>query len=265
MAKAKVKAQLAVQLFTLREFCRTAADFSKTLKKVKKIGYRNVQVSGIGPIPAVDVRSIADDCGVKIIGTHIGLDAFRTDLVEVIDRCHVYGCEYVAIPWMPADAVTTGAAWKKCAKEFSGYAKKAAAEGVIVQYHNHSFEMQKYKLGKDMLTGLAILYRESDPKFLQAEIDTHWIARGGGDPAAWIRSMKGRSDQVHFKDMAVLKDQPIMTEIGMGNLNWDNILAACADAGVKDIIVEQDSCPVTNNPFKSLEMSYRYLAARGLK
>ena len=264
MAK-KLNAKLSAQLYTLRDFCKTAEDFAKTMKRVRKIGYRHVQISGIGPIPACEVRAILDDTGLTAIGAHIGLNDFRENLPSVIERCHTWGTEYVAIPWMPASQITSGAGWKAHAKEFSKYGKLLQKEGITVQYHNHCFEFQKYKLGTKLMTGLEILYRESDAKYLQAEIDTHWVARGGGNPATWIRGMKGRTDQVHFKDMVILNDQPVMAEIGQGNLEWDAIIAACAEAGVKDVIVEQDICPITNDPFKSLEISYKFLKAKGLK
>ena len=39
-----------LQLYTLREFCKTPQDIVDSLKRVKEIGYQFVQVSGVGPI-----------------------------------------------------------------------------------------------------------------------------------------------------------------------------------------------------------------------
>ena len=41
---------IAAQLYTLREQCKTASDLASSLRKVRKIGYTSVQISGIGPI-----------------------------------------------------------------------------------------------------------------------------------------------------------------------------------------------------------------------
>ena len=38
--------ELGAQLYTVRAFTQTLADFAETLKKVADIGYRTVQVSG---------------------------------------------------------------------------------------------------------------------------------------------------------------------------------------------------------------------------
>ena len=41
------KMKAGVQMFTLREFCKTSKDTSETLKKVKEIGFNIIQASGI--------------------------------------------------------------------------------------------------------------------------------------------------------------------------------------------------------------------------
>jgi sugar phosphate isomerase/epimerase len=253
--------QLAVQLYTLRDSMKTPKDIAKTFQRVRKIGYRNVQVCGSDSISAMEVKEMADAAGLTIIGAHIGVTAFEADINNVIDQLHTWNCSYVAIPWLDSTKINTAALWKKTAKEFNKYGKILAAEGITLQYHNHHFEFQKYA-GR---TALEILYAESDPKYLQAELDTCWVARGGGEPTAWIRSLKGRIDQIHFKDMLILDREPIFAEIGEGNLYWEGILAACKYAKVKDFIVEQDSCPVTKDPFKSIEISYKNLCKMGLK
>ena len=51
--------QVAIQLFTLREFCKTAEDFAASMKKVREIGYTSVQVSGVGPIPEAELVAMS--------------------------------------------------------------------------------------------------------------------------------------------------------------------------------------------------------------
>lgn len=36
-----------VQLYTLRDFCKSVSDTAETLKKVKEMGYNVVQISGV--------------------------------------------------------------------------------------------------------------------------------------------------------------------------------------------------------------------------
>jgi sugar phosphate isomerase/epimerase len=51
--------QVAVQLYTVRDFCQTAPELKETAKKIRAIGYTAVQLSGIGPIPETDSRHLA--------------------------------------------------------------------------------------------------------------------------------------------------------------------------------------------------------------
>ncbi len=114
-------------------------------------------------------------------------------------------------------------------------------------------------------TWLEIIYDKTDPKNLQAELDTYWVQAGGGDPAEWIRKYAGRLSVLHIKDMIIASgDQQRFAEIGEGNLNWPAILAAAKDAGVEWYCVEQDDC-YDSDPFDALKISLENLHQMGLK
>lgn len=270
MAK-KTTYQLAVQLFSFREHCKTERKAASTLKKLRKQGWRNVQVSGpIGGYDPLVVKKMADDAGLTIVGHHTNLPTLRDTEARnnLIDMLHVWNCNYTAVASIGGDERKTRAMWKARAREMTKYGKILAEEGITLQYHNHDFEFEKFgaRSGAGGQTGLEILYAESDPKYLQSELDLAWVARGGGDPAQWILDMKGRCDQVHFKDTVVQNREHIFTAIGEGNLNWPVILKACKKCKVKDFIVEQDRCPLTReNPFRSFQISYNNLKKMGLK
>jgi sugar phosphate isomerase/epimerase len=266
---AKAKSQLAVTLFTLRDFCNSPEDIVRTLTRVRKIGYQNVQISGSGlmQVPPADLAEMVANADLRIIGSHLAIQMFREDLGGVIARLKAWGCPYCAIPYLAAEDRPDGAAWKARAKEFNKFGQALAREGITLQYHNHHFEFHKFGHTARMggRTGLDIFYAESSPRYVQAEIDVAWVARGGGDPAAWCARMKGRMDQVHLKDWMILANEPAWTEVGEGNLNMPAVLKACKSAGVRTYIVEQDQCPVTNDPFKSIEISFRNLKRLGLR
>jgi sugar phosphate isomerase/epimerase len=114
-------------------------------------------------------------------------------------------------------------------------------------------------------TWLAQLFDRTDPRQVQAELDTYWIQHGGGDPAAWIRRYAGRVPLLHLKDMCITpQGEQRYAEVGAGNLNWPAILAAAADAGVECYIVEQDEC-YARDPFDSVALSFRFLHSLGLR
>jgi len=244
--------KIGVTLYNCRDFTKTPADIAMTLKKVRKIGYRYVQLSGLGPVAPEELKKMLDNEGLQVCITHTPYDRLKNDLDAVIREHHLWNCPHVAVGSMPGEYANPEG-FVRFAGECSEIGKKLAAAGLTFSYHNHHWELERQN-GK---TGLEILFSQSDPKYLFAEIDTYWIQYGGGDPAAWIRRMKGRVPVVHFKDMAVVKGKPVMTEVGEGNLNWKEIIKACRESRVEYAVVEQDECLI--DPFESIAISYRNL------
>lgn len=252
-------AHLAAQLYTVRQRTQNARDFAETMRRLRAIGYTAVQVSGIGPIPPAEVKAIVDDAGLVICNTHIGYDRLQNDLPAVIAQHHLWDCRHVAVGSMPGAYHEAGEeGYRRFAREASEIGHQLHDAGLTFSYHNHSFEFARF--GKR--AGLDILFEESDPRYLQAEIDTYWVQHGGGDPAHWIRRMAGRMPVVHLKDMVILNGKQEMAEVGEGNLNWPAILEACQSAGIEWYAVEQDEC--RRDPLDSLAISYNNLRAMGV-
>lgn len=259
--------KLAAQLYTVREFTKTLEDLKTTLKKIREIGYTAVQVSGIGPLAHEDVKAAVDEQGLKICITHIGFDDLQNNTAAVIAQHHLWQSPNVAVGSMPGNYREEGeAGFHRFAQDATAVGKQLADAGLTFSYHNHSFELARFGAGAK--TGLDIIYDESDPRYLKAEIDTYWIQHGGGDVSAWIRRMKNRMPVIHFKDMAIqlvagdFHGRQVMAEVGAGNLNWPDILAASEEAGVEWYAVEQDICQ--RDPFESLKISYENLRAMGV-
>lgn len=263
---AKRSLALAAQLYSLRDHLAKPEQVLPTLKKVAKIGYKYVQLSGgcLDSVCPVQLKEWLDKAGLKAIGHHTSYGALVEKFDEIVERLHVLGVQYTAIAYTDISFRKDAANWKRTAKQFDAMAKRLAAEGITLQYHNHQFEFERF----GDKTGLEILFGET--KLLQAELDTAWVARGLQNPAAWILRMKGRMDQVHFKDMVIGRDDnngacDRFAEIGNGNLDWKANVEAIQKIGVQDVIVEQDAHWIGGNPFKALECSYKFLRKMGLK
>ncbi len=251
---------LAAQLYTVRDFTKTVEGFADSIAKVGAIGYTAAQVSATGPIPAGDVKSICDDYGITIVNTHIAWARLQEEIAAVIEEHQLWECKHVAIGSMPRHFIEAGEEGiRQFAAEATEVGRTLYEDGLTFSYHNHSFEFIRY----GDKCGLEILFDETDPRYVQAELDTYWIQFGGGDVCQWIVRLKDRMPVVHFKDMAMLgwRDH-VMKEVGEGNLNWPGILDACREANVEWYAVEQDICP--GDPFESLAISYRNLTAMGL-
>ena len=251
---------LAVQMFTVREYMKTALDAVRTFRKLKSQGWEAVQTNPPGFFEPEALKRVLADEGLNLCGTHTGFERVRDETEAVIDEQLLWQCKYVTISSMPVEYSGEGTeGFQRFAREASEIAHRLEDQGLTLCYHNHSFEFERFGAKR----GLEILFEESDPDGLQFEIDTYWVQHGGCDPVAWLRKGKGRADLVHLKDMAMRGSEQLFAEVGEGNLDWSGILDACREAGTKWHIVEQDRCQ--RDPFESLEISLGNLHALGLK
>jgi len=249
---------IGAQMYTLRDHLKTPADIAATCKKVREMGYEAIQVSAFGPIDPPDLAKILDSEGLTCAATHVGLDMMK-DVQKCLDYHNTLKCKYTAIGGHNTDSKAN---WVEFAKTFTDIADKLAEHGLTVGYHNHSHELMRYE-GE---TALDLLI-ENCGQSVWFEVDTYWIAHGGGDPAAYIEKVGAsgadRLPCVHYKDMVMGEGRTHkMCEVGTGNLNWPRINDACKKANVKWYLVERDSGDL--DPFESLKISFDNMKAMGI-
>lgn len=245
------KNQLALQLYTLRDFLKTPAEIAVTLAKVKKIGYDVVQVSGMGAIDEAELVKICKNEGLTICATHENGRMIVEETQKVIDRLHKLNTKYTAYPF-PHVIPTNVAETLALAKQLDAAAKAMAAADLGLCYHNHDIEFTKMENNRTMLD---LLY--ADAPALLGEIDTFWVQAGGECPTAWVNKLANRMPLLHLKDMGIVNRERAMRPIGSGNLDWASIIHAGEKGKVEFFIVEQDCCQ--KDPFESVADSYRYL------
>lgn len=244
---------IAVQLYTLRDYCKTEADLEQTLRKIKDIGYQAVQVSGVGPIAPEKIKQLADAAGLRICATHVSFDSLVNDFDHSVQKHKLWNCAYVGIGSIPDEYRTSAEGYAAFAKKASEIGKRLKEHDLQFIYHNHQFEYQKFE-GR---TGMDILREESDPAAFGFELDTYWVHVGGVNPVDAIHQVKGRMGVVHLKDLEIIDHQQVFAEVGEGNLNFKAIIEACRETGVEWFVVEQDVC--RRDPFESLAISLRNL------
>ena len=244
---------IAVQLYTLRDQLQDPDGLSGVLGRLREIGYRTVEVAGLGPRTLDRFGQELVRANLVACATHVSLARLTQDFDETVAQCREWGSEYAVVPSLP-DEYRSEAGYRRFAAEAVELASRLRASGLQLVYHNHSHELERY--GEH--TGLEMLLAATPADALHAEMDTYWLQYGGANPSAWIRRFKGRVPLVHLKDMAVDRGQPVQVEVGEGNLDWTEILSACRDAGTRWLVVEQDES--RRDPMQSVAMSYDYLA-----
>ncbi|MES2309186.1 MAG: sugar phosphate isomerase/epimerase [Verrucomicrobiota bacterium] len=247
--------QVAVQLYTLRDFCQTTSDFAVTAKKVREIGFQNVELVGAGVVPDEEIIRILAGEGLRCCSFHESPDLILKSPEKIVERLNQMGCHYVAYPFPAGIDFKSESSVIQFAKDLNHSGEVIHKAGKTLCYHNHASEFER----PVSRTVLDILYGETLPQNLQAELDTYWIQFGGFSPVEWCQKMKGRLPLLHIKDYGVNPEnhQPIYKEVGLGNLDFKKIIAAAEDSGCQWFIVEQDTCP--GNPFDSIQKSFEYV------
>ena len=255
-ADAPKKRAMALQLYTLRDPAKK--DLADTLKKVRAMGWKYVQWSGMPTLPADKIRGALDEAGLKAIAAHVGIEPFEKDFAENVKFWKTVGVKDLAPGGMMNDCKANLAAWLKGAQRLDALGARLRAAGLRLSYHNHAFEFEKFP-GDDRRK-LDILMAATQPQNLNAELDLAWAYVAGVDPSAYIRKCKGRCPVVHAKDVVRAKDgrkQQFMP-LGQGELNWAEIFNAGDEAGIEWYVYEQDSGQ--GSPFDYAHASYEFLA-----
>lgn len=249
------------QLYTLRAYTQNEKDFARSMKRVAQIGYSTVQISAVGrDIRPERIREICDGEGLEIVLTHSDVNRILYDTDRLIAEHDIMGCKYIGLGAMP-DKYRTPEWAANFAEDFKEPARKIAAAGKLLMYHNHNFEFRKVKAegaeGPKRL--MEYLCEWFAPDELGFTLDTYWVQAAGADVCQWIDLLRDRIPCVHLKDMAMSAEGPVMAPVMEGNLNFDAILKKLEGTSCEYLLVEQDICQ--GSPFDCLEQSYRNLAA----
>jgi sugar phosphate isomerase/epimerase len=235
--------KIGIQLYTVRN--ELQKDFDGTVKAVAGLGFDGVEMAfNYGGKSPEALEETLSSAGLECAGLYVSPSAaanpdsderkFAAALktpfltVGITDKCNEKD-------------------WPDAVKLVDETARKAASAGFLLLYHNHWQEFAKIG-GK---YALDILFRDTDPVFVKAELDTGWIHKAGEKPVKYINSLSGRMPKLHIKDMSA---QCEPTEIGEGVLNITEIVRAAHDSGVKWLIYEQDQSSVGS--LKSAEISF---------
>lgn len=247
------QSQLGAQLYSFREFIKTPDDVYSTLLKIKEMGYEAVQLSSsLAPMENSRLKQMLDSVGLYPCSSHDPAARILEEPRAVAARLQELGCSHCAVPFPPYTFPASEEDVVVLARKINEAALIMREYAVTLSYHNHSQEFRHF----NHHAMLDLIYANAPD--IQAELDTFWVQRGGGNPERWIERFSGKTDVLHIKDFGI--DEPndvVMRPIGDGNLDWQNILAAGELAGVKYYVVEHDgNCP---DPFESFRRSAEFL------
>ena len=248
--KRKLK-KVGLQLYTVRDLMK--ADLPGTLRKVARIGYKEVEFAGyFGRSPA-QIRALLKQNGLTSPSSHIGLDILEKDPVKAFADAKAIGHQWATVPWLPEERRKTVDDWNRIIDLLNRLGPQAKAAGLRLAYHNHDFEIRPV----NGVRPLDMMLDKTDPSLVDFEMDLYWVVFGGGDPMDFFNRHPKRFAMVHVKDSAGPPDNK-MVDVGKGKIDFPTIFAQSDKAGIKHYFVEHDQ---PADPIATIRNSYQYLHA----
>lgn len=241
---ANFKGPVGVQLYSLRD--QFAKDVPGTLDEVKAFGIKYAELAGTYGQPPEKFKSELSARGIRAISGHFGYERYRDDAEAVAAEAKALGLEYAGCAWIPHQGDFDEKTCREAIAVFNKAGQVMAKHGLKFFYHVHGFEFQPFGQG----TLLDLLFQETNPKFVNYEMDIFWIVFPGQDPVKLLQKYPNRWQLMHLKDMR--KGTPTGSlsggtdvkndaTLGQGLMDLPAILRAAKHAGVKWYFIEDES------------------------
>jgi len=244
---------LAVQLYTVRDLLQK--NLKGTLKSLKAMGVDHIEGASGYDLKPEEWKALVGEIGFTVVGGHVGLESLVRSPKAVAEEAKLLGYGCAIVPWASGKNYPGG--WKAFAEVLNLLSAQLQEVGIVGGYHNHAHEMEL----ENGIPGLDVLYANTDPALVKAQIDVGWVNFGGGDPAAYVRKYGRRLNSIHLKD-SVRGPEHIDVVAGTGQVDWDAVLSACFDVGCGYGALEMDNPP--GNALESVSKSLDFYRSKGV-
>jgi sugar phosphate isomerase/epimerase len=255
-------------LYTVRN--EMGKDSAETLKAVADAGYKYIEAADYRDgkfynMSPEEFKKQVTDLGMKPLSAHMGSVTLENADQQITDA-KAAGFKYFVIPAPPMghfkfDRATLSLAiegeLKDITKILNTLGKKCNEAGLMLLYHNHDFEYKKDSSG---VVPIEYFMENTDPAYVNFQVDLYWVVKVGADPIAYMEKYPGRFKVWHIKDM---DDQGRFAPVGTGTIDFAKILEKKEVAGMEYYIVEQDRTFDDMKPLEAIKISHKGLKKFG--
>jgi sugar phosphate isomerase/epimerase len=249
---------VGIQLYTVNTPMQE--DPAGTLKRLREIGFAEVESAGFGKRSAKEFRKLLDDAGLACPSAHLSFDV--DNLGATFEDAHALGAVYPTsgslLPYTSSKPTMSLDDAKRTAALTNRIGAAAKRAGLQYVYHNHDYEFA----GDGDNTGYDVLLHECDPELVKFEIDCGWMIFAGRNPIDYFKKYPHRFPMIHVKDFLPAHAASMLgAELGRGVVDYKPIFAAAAQAGLKHYFVEQEGPFSRMNQLEAARVDYDYLHA----
>lgn len=227
--KSAVGQEIGLELYSLRE--QFAKDAPGTMAKVRKMGFKDVEMSGTYGLAFPEFIKILAENEINVVSYGAEFEKIKNFPQTVVDEARSYGAKFVVVFWIPHDADNfTVEDVDNAAAVFNAAGKLMARYGLLLCYHPHGYEFKPYKDG----TLFDYVVEKFDSRFVQFEMDVFWIKQAGQDPLATLKKYSNRFVLMHLKDR---KKGTRESDNGKADVET-NVVLGTGDVGIADVVRE---------------------------
>ena len=253
----KAQKEIGLQLYSLRNEFKT--DVAGTLDLVEDWGIREIEGGGTYGLSMEEFKALLRENKLKMVSVGADYNQLKDEPQSAIDNAKAFGAKYVVCFWIPHedDDVFTIEHMREAADVFNRAGKMMADNGLSLCYHPHGYEFRPYQDG----TLFDYLVKETDPRYLNFEMDVFWVKHPGQDPVALLKKYPKRFLLMHLKDRKHgtvgnqngRADVETNVVLGTGDVGIEAIMREAKKAGVKHYFIEDESSHSVQQIPQSLE------------
>ena len=223
------KSQIAVQLYSFRDFIKTPEGVADTFRILHEMGYGAVQLSSsLAKMPEEELARLLAEYSLVPCSAHENGADIVGKTEEIIAKLRKLNCFHLAYPGHHV--------------EFRHFGRKTLLELIYENAPELEGEIDTHWVQRG----------GGDP--------VRWIRMLSGR----MRVLHVKDYGVDSADRSSLwNEKPVMMPVGYGNLDWNMILETAESAGVEWYVVEHDAD--VGDPFESFAESLKFLTENFVK
>ncbi|MEX0773623.1 MAG: sugar phosphate isomerase/epimerase [Balneolales bacterium] len=172
-------------------------DVPGTLDMIKEMGLTNIEFSSLFGKTSSELRELLDERGLICTSYGVGYNDIVNNIEQVAEDANILGAKYVRVASIPHESPFSIEDAKQAVADFNGAGEALKEKGLTFNYHNHGYEFIPYEDG----TYFDYIVQNTNPDYVNFEIDVFWVAHPGADPVALLEKHPDRFNLVHLKDL----------------------------------------------------------------
>jgi sugar phosphate isomerase/epimerase len=225
-------------------------DIPGTLDMIKDMGFTKIEFSSLFGKTSTELRELLNERGLEAPSYGVSYDALVDEIDQVIEDALNLGATYVRVAWIPHEPPFDINDARRAIMDFEEAGRVLSEHGLKFNYHNHGYEFRPYEDG----TYFDYLIQNSNPDYVNFEMDTFWISHPGHDPVEILKRYPDRFNLVHMKDLRhgiehnYTGGAPSEYDVplGTGQVDFEALLRAAQDSAIEYFFIEDETADVVD-------------------